>query len=520
MLGKIGLYMRLSRDDERAGESASIENQRKILRGYVRENGGVIVQEYVDDGWSGTDFSRPAVSRLLDDAKTGKIDTIIVKDLSRFGRNYIQVGQYVDYIFPAYGIRFIALSDNVDTAAQNNGSMDMMPIMNVFNEWHAANTSRKIRAVLDANRRAGRFTNWSYPYGYKAGNDEKRTAQIDESAADVVRRIYSMRLRGFTLKQIARTLTDEGTENPATHFEKLGGGKSARKCSPFWSAKTVRDILTNPVYVGTTVQHKTSRVSYKNHKVVALPPSEWVIKRGAHSPIIDIKEWKEVQRINGSVRSKSDKNSNVHLFSGLLVCPDCGKKMRVQTSRSGGCRYVCRTYKDVGKKYCSSHGIGEEALVEVMQKEISTFPRSKEILSEREKKLAALEKASTTVVGQSGYLRKRLAELEKLMRSAFEARILNDLHEDEYESLMTAYREEKSRLERILSNAKDKSQTKKPAAPPLSDKCAGQDVGLNRELLLLFVERIEVGERQSDGARELHIFYKFPPQPDVFEQSP
>ena len=163
--------MRLSRDDDKSGESMSIENQRIILRRYAGEHGGEIVQEYADDGYSGTDFERPAVKRMLQDAQSGKINTIIVKDLSRFGRNYIQVGQYIDYIFPAYGIRFIALNDNVDTADRTSAAMDMMPIMNVFNEWHASNTSKKIRAVLEASQRSGKYTNWTYPYGYKAGEN-------------------------------------------------------------------------------------------------------------------------------------------------------------------------------------------------------------------------------------------------------------------------------------------------------------------------------------------------------------
>ena len=178
-LNRTALYLRLSRDDEKTGESLSIENQRIILRRFTSENGGTIVDEYIDDGWSGTNFERPGVKRLLDDAKDGKIDTVVVKDLSRFGRNYIQVGQYIDYIFPAYGIRFIALSDNVDTADRTSAGMDMMPIMNVFNEWHAANTSKKIRAVLEAKWQAGRYTNWAYPYGYRVGADENRAAVID-----------------------------------------------------------------------------------------------------------------------------------------------------------------------------------------------------------------------------------------------------------------------------------------------------------------------------------------------------
>ena len=190
-LKRTALYMRLSRDDEKAGESLSIENQRAVLRAFVEENGGLVAGEYVDDGWSGTDFERPAVKRLLSDAKAGSLDTVVVKDLSRFGRNYIQTGQYIDYIFPAYGIRFIALNDNVDTFDRENPGMDMMPIMNVFNEWHAANTSKKIRAVLQASWRQGKFTGWAYPYGYKAGTDAKRTAVIDEEAAKTVRRIFA-----------------------------------------------------------------------------------------------------------------------------------------------------------------------------------------------------------------------------------------------------------------------------------------------------------------------------------------
>ena len=169
-----GLYYRLSQEDERQGESVSIDNQRTILRKYAEERGFEIHDEYIDDGVSGTTFQRPEVQRLLDDAKTGVINTIIVKDLSRFGRNYIEVGQYVDYVFPAFGIRFIAIQDNVDTENRDSGAMEMMPIMNVFNEWHAANTSKKIRAVRRSNAKEGIYTAKKASYGYKMGTDKKR----------------------------------------------------------------------------------------------------------------------------------------------------------------------------------------------------------------------------------------------------------------------------------------------------------------------------------------------------------
>lgn len=204
-----GIYVRLSKDDERVGESLSIENQKRILTSYVNEQGWNIVDIYVDDGYSGTNFNRPGVTRLLEDAKTGKINLIIVKDLSRFGRNYIQVRQYIDYIFPTYNIRFIALNDNVDTTNADTMAMDMMPIMNVFNEWHAANTSKKIKAVIEANAKSGKYRTTFAPYGYVKSDNENRLPVVDEPAASVVRRIFEMRSHGISPRHIADTLNAE-----------------------------------------------------------------------------------------------------------------------------------------------------------------------------------------------------------------------------------------------------------------------------------------------------------------------
>lgn len=218
-----GLYYRLSQEDERQGESISIDNQRTILRKYAEERGFEIHDEYIDDGVSGTTFQRPEVQRLLDDAKTGVINTIIVKDLSRFGRNYIEVGQYVDYVFPAFGIRFIAIQDNVDTENRDSGAMEMMPIMNVFNEWHAANTSKKIRTVLKANAREGKYHARKAPYGYVKSDTEKKTPIIDEEAAAVVKRIFEMRASGLSPHKIADILNAEGVMNPSRYsMEKYG----------------------------------------------------------------------------------------------------------------------------------------------------------------------------------------------------------------------------------------------------------------------------------------------------------
>lgn len=251
---KVGLYMRLSKDDERQGESLSIENQRIILTKYAQERGWTVTDEYIDDGYSGTNFDRPEVQRLLEDAKTGRIDTIIVKDLSRFGRNYIFVGQYVDYIFPMYNIRFIAISDNVDTANTNSAGMDMMPIMNVFNEWHSANTSKKIRAVTEANARAGKYRSTHAPYGYVKGTGDKCLPVVDEPAATIVRRIFEMRASCKTYKEIYTVLNDEKVPIPAVYLYEKFGVTNKKPNKNLWADSILRSILKNPMYLGHLVR--------------------------------------------------------------------------------------------------------------------------------------------------------------------------------------------------------------------------------------------------------------------------
>lgn len=244
---KAGIYLRLSNDDERTGESLSIENQRRILEKYVMEQGFELVDTYIDDGVSGTSFDRPGVQRLLEDAKIGRINVIIVKDLSRFGRNYIEVGQYTDYIFPMYNIRFIALGDNVDTANSESSGMDMMPIMNVFNEWHAANTSKKIRAVIETNAKAGKYRATWAPYGYVKGEDENRLPVRDEPAASNVRRMFEMRASGISPNKIAHTFNEEGILPPADYKEEKFGIPNNRQSHHLWSCGTVKQVLTNPI---------------------------------------------------------------------------------------------------------------------------------------------------------------------------------------------------------------------------------------------------------------------------------
>lgn len=521
-LNKTGLYLRLSRDDEKEGESLSIENQRIILRKFANENGGVLVDEYIDDGWSGTDFERPAIKRLLDDAKEGKIDTILVKDLSRFGRNYIQVGQYIDYIFPAYGIRFIALSDNVDTADRCSAGMDMMPIMNVFNEWHAANTSKKIRAVLESKWQAGKYTNWAYPYGYKAGTDENRTAVIDEEAAKIVRRIYDMRLQGNSARTIARALTDEGIPNPTTYYTRLDGKKSDRHTSPFWSPKTVSDILKDQTYIGTLTQHRTTRFSYKNHKVLSIPQNEQIVKENAHEAIVARDVWEKVQTINnGNSRGRTDKENRLHSLSGFLVCADCGKKLKGKTGgHKKSYMYFCRTYNDLGKKYCTSHCISEKAIESIVLQDIRSMLGVMEIDEKRAKEHFLHERTRCNEQNKLSdekllrTLKNRLSELDKLIQSAFEEKVLGNLPESICKTLCEKYQLEKigteqqiAKLENRLANPDRIDAEVEEYIARLKQYAKRED--LTREMCLQLIEFITIEKIPTDSEqRQIHIYYK------------
>lgn len=319
----VGLYLRLSKDDERQGESLSIENQRIILRKYAEEHGFQIYDEYIDDGVSGTTFDRPQVQRLLDDAKNGVINTIIVKDLSRFGRNYIEVGQYVDYVFPAFGIRFLAIQDGIDTENRDSNAMEMMPIMNIFNEWHAANTSKKIRAVFRAKAKEGVFHAKKASYGYIKGTDEKRTLVIDEEVAPNVVRMFEMYVSGINPKRIAEIFNLEGIPSPEQYAFDKHGFKGQNSAYRLWTHTTVRRMLNNMEYIGHMPQLRTTSVSYKNHKKYVKDESEWVIVYNTHEPIISQELWDKVQeRQKSKARGRKTSSGYVHPLSGFLYCAD------------------------------------------------------------------------------------------------------------------------------------------------------------------------------------------------------
>ena len=530
---KAGLYYRLSQEDERAGESLSIENQKKILEKYARENGFEIIDEYIDDGWSGTNFNRPGVQRLLEDAKNGRINTIIVKDLSRFGRNYIEVGQYTDYLFPTYNIRFIAVGDNVDSAVTENTGMDMTPIMNVFNEWHAANTSKKIRAVIEANAKEGIYRCTYAPYGYIKGTDAKRLPVIDPEAAAYVRRIFEMRASGISPNHIAQMFNDESILPPADYKEAKFGIPNTRKSHHLWSSAVVKQIVTNPIYLGHLVQQKTKKISYKNKKIVKNDPEDMVWVYGTHEPIVTQELWDKCREMEASVsQGKKNKTGYVNPLSGLVYCADCGNKMYIKFNNTrhqrGGDRiyyrenFSCGAYSKFGERACTSHYIQIKILSQLVLADI----RSKmnlvladekraraEFLSRSEQQNAAEANADRRKLTQST---RRLAELDKLIGSVYEDKVLGKIPEAVCIGLLEKYQSEKTALTETVAVLERKEQTIRDDAANADEfirrlKAYMEIPELTRQMCLELIEFITVDKcpgKYSKAPREIHIYYK------------
>ena len=522
-----GLYFRLSQEDERQGESVSIDNQRSMLRKYAEEHGFEIHDEYIDDGVSGTTFDRPDVQRLLDDAKTGVINTIIVKDLSRFGRNYIEVGQYVDYVFPAFGIRFIAIQDNVDTENRDSNAMEMMPIMNVFNEWHAANTSKKIRAVKKAHAKEGIYTAKKAAYGYKIGTDKKRTPVIDEETAPIVRRIFEMYASGISPIKIAETLNLEGVMSPATYAYSQIGQKPKPNVMGLWTATTIREMLNKIIYIGHMAQLRWTSLSYKNHKRFRNDESEWAIVYNTHEPIISQELWNRCQERKKSVaKGRRTKVGYTHPLSGFLICADCGNKMKLKTaiSRSTGkrlYRFDCGYHIRYGKAYCFSHFIAASVLEEIVLDDIREMAKSivldeKTIQEEFIRHNAELaDKAIKSAKKELQVKRKRIEELSRLMQVAYEDRVKGKMPEDICIGFIQKYSEEQKMLgteivdtEKKLTETEDTIQNADEFIRNIKKYLEAPE--LTREMCYELIDRIIVGGSPTVTGKErtIEIVYK------------
>lgn len=527
----VGIYCRLSNDDERDGESVSIENQKLLLQNYVRQMGWNEIDVYIDDGYTGTNFNRPGVQRLIEDAKAKRINLILVKDLSRFGRNYIEIGQYTDYLFPYIGCRFVALNNGVDTES-NNGSTDVMCFLNLFNEFYSRDTSKKVKAVKRACAENGKFMGTYPAYGYKRDNEDKHHLVIDEDTAPIVRRIFSMRATGMGFTGIAAQLNEEGIPSPGMLYYQRRGKADPRRVNHKWAGETVKHLIRNEVYIGNMVQGKTGTVSYKNKKLISKPEDEWIRVEGTHEPIISRDVWDTVQGIDQKrVRKNAASDGIRSVFTGLVYCAECGFKMRNHTEKftyndgSPGrySSFICGNYARSGKSACTIHTIYENVLEQIVLEDIREKARfaahDPEMLAQHILRLKDKEAQShrTSCEQELKAVKTRLDELERLMQSLYEDKYSGTVPQSVFQTLIRKYETERvekaAALPELERRARSAMESRQDAGRWTEIIRQYTEITkLDESMLFALVDRIEVGEAQKVRGvrvRDVKVYYRY-----------
>ena len=463
------LYPRLSHEDELQGESNSISNQKRILESYAKQNGFANIRWYTDDGYSGANFQRPGFQAMLADIEAGIVGTVIVKDMSRLGRNYLQVGMYTDMIFPQKGVRFIAINDGVDSAQGDN---DFAPLRNIFNEWMVRDTSKKIKAVFRSKGMSGKPITSQPVYGYLKGEDGHFI--IDEEAAPVVRQIYSLCLAGNGPTKIARMLTEQGIPTPGTlEYRRTGSTRRYYPDYPCkWATNTVCHILERKEYIGHTVNFKTEKVSYKVKSSVDNPEEKQMVFENTHEPILDTETWERVQELRKQ-RKRPNRQDEVGLFSGILFCADCGSVMyqqRYQTEKRKQDCYICGSYKKRTKE-CTAHFIRTDLLVAGVTENLRKVTnyaakhetRFMKLLVEQNEDGGKRRDAAKRK--ELDAAEKRIAELSNIFKRLYEDSVSGRISDERFMELSADYEAEQKKLkERAAELEKELAKTREATA--------------------------------------------------------
>jgi len=515
------LYCRLSRDDELQGDSNSIKNQKLILQKYADDNGFRNTRFFVDDGYSGTTFDRPDFQRMIAEMDAGRIGTVIVKDMSRLGRDYLKVGFYTEVAFPEADVRFIAINNGVDSANQQES--DLTPFINIFNEFYAKDTSKKIRAVFKAKGQSGKPLCTNPPYGYKKDPDDKTRWIVDDEAAAVVKEIFHLCMSGYGPTQIAKELRKRRIEPPAEYGKRVGVNVPAAKqrenddpCR--WTTSTVVHILERREYTGCIVNFKCHKKSYKSKKRVQNDPSEWAIFEGMHEAIIEPEVYDTVQKIRDG-RRRQTPMGEMPALSGMVYCADCGHKLyQVRGRCLPQSEYmVCATYRKKGKSVCPSHQIRnsviEQLLLDDLQR-VTAYARNHEdeflrLVTRNSEK--ALDRELRDCRKEYEQAKARIAKLDTLIQRIYEDNVEGKISDDRFAKLSGNYEAEQAQLQRrveelqrFLDDAKEKSLN---ADHFLALVRKYTDIReLDAEIIREFVERINVFQAEKvDGHRQQRI---------------
>lgn len=518
------LYQRLSRDDELQGESNSISNQKRILQTYAREKGFTNTRCYTDDGWSGTNFDRPGFQEMLSDIQAGKIGTVIVKDLSRLGRNYLQVGMYTDVLFVEKGVRFIAINDQVDSSQGDN---DFTALRNLFNEWMVRDTSKKIKAVFKSKGMSGIPITSQAVYGYRISEDKDRHFIIDEETAPVVQLIYSLCLAGNGPTKIARILSERQIPTPGTmEYRRTGSTRRYYPDYPCkWATNTIIHVLERREYIGDTVNFKTEKVSYKTKQSRLNDEDKVVIFEHTHEPIIDRETWERVQELRKH-RKRPNRRDEMGLFSGLLFCSDCGSVLYQQRyenkTRKQDC-YICGSYKKRTRN-CTAHFIRTDLLKAGV---IANLRKVTEYAAAHEERFVKLlvqqnemggKRKNAAALKQLDEAQKRIADLSRLFKRLYEDNVSGKITDERFEELSSDYEAEQHELKErvtVLQNELEKANAATANAEKFM-KIVRKHLSfeeLTPTLLRELIEKIVVHEAEKDeqGNRRqsIDIYYSF-----------
>ena len=469
------LYERLSRDDDIAGDSNSILNQKRYLETYAQQRGYTNLVHYTDDGWSGGNFERPGWKRLVADMEAGKVAHLLCKDMSRIGRNYLQTGFYTEVMFRQYGVHFVAVANNIDSDEQE--SSEFAPFLNIMNEWYLRDQSKKVAAAYRVKGKAGKPTSNSPVYGYKKDPEDKDHWLVDEEAAAVVRRIFRLAVEGHGPYDISKLLTAEKVECPGHYLArqreaqhrpgKRKGQSALDKNRPYdWYGNTVSTILERPEYMGHTVNFRSSKKSYRD-KRVKNAREDWLVFENTHEAIVDPETWKLAQQVKRTVR-RTDTTGVANPFTGLVFCADCGAKMynhRGRHTKPGGREYGSDTYNcstyaltiERETKQCFSHNVSTRALTELVLETIRTTAgyalanRKAFIQKVRSISQVRQQEAAKELSRRVAKAKKRIAELDILIKKLYETYALGRMDEKRFELLSAGYEKEQDELEQALA---------------------------------------------------------------------
>ena len=537
------LYERLSRDDELAGESNSIINQKRMLEEYAEQHGFSNTAHYTDDGYSGGNFERPAWKRMIADIEAGKVGAVIAKDMSRVGREYLQTGYYTEIYFRQCGVRFIAVANNVDNADRN--TQEFAPFLNIMSEWYLRDCSRKSYAALLARGNSGKPTTTNAIYGYRKDPEDKCHWLIDEEAAAVVRRIFRLSVEGYGPQEIARVLMNDRVERPSCYLARRGQGtlkNTADFSTPYdWNSCTVKLILAKPEYMGHTVNFRAHKESYKDKKATPRPPEEWKIFENTHEAIVDPETWRLAQRCRETVR-RTDSVGVANPLTGLVYCADCGAKMYNHRKASTAIKqgkgvdpvsglypqdcFECSTYSLTHRrltKRCTAHHISTRALRELLLhtiRTVSAYAISNEDEFVEKVRAASEVRRQETAKELKRKLsrdRKRIAELDGLIKKLYEAYATEALSKKRFVSLTADYEREQEALEESVAkgqaelDAFNEDTVRADRFLALARKYTDFSE-LTAPMIFEFVDKILVHEpERNDGERtqEVEIFLNF-----------